>query len=324
MGYKYMFLVCNAMVNEPAEEKGEQPDIPKFKTNPVYRDMFPKYSEAEIETLKTSIKTFGQLHPIYVNDEDEILDGYKRYEACLRLGISPKYIRIKFDSKEGEVLFILECNLNRRDLNAFQRIEAIVLHREPIERERAAKRKSSGLKQGNRSPMAQIDTYGDEGRIREILAPAARVGDITYYKGSWLIRHGSAQIIDKLRKDIMKIDRAYTLLRSHREQQETRPFKGEVVKMNAAILLIRGPVREVDEATIPKRSLDVIFPSADCSTDKKLMRDIAIFAHRSLRRGGCLVLYASHGSLGTVLSTVAKHANDLELIHALPVVFGSD
>ena len=102
--------------------------------------------------------------------------------------------------------------MNRRDLNAYQRIEVIALHREPIEKKRAEQRKLSGLKQGDKTPMAQIHTYGEEGRLREILAPAARVGDNTYYKGSWLVKNAPEEIKQRLRQDDVTIESAFTSL----------------------------------------------------------------------------------------------------------------
>jgi len=93
---------------------------------------------------------------------------------------------------------------------------------------------------------------------------------------------------------------------------------------NELSLRAAGQIKNVDDVTIPKKSLDLIFPSADFSSDKKLLKDLAEFASRSLRREGILMLHSKHTSVATVLKTISKTARDLKLIHILPIVLKID
>ena len=79
------------------EEEEQSPALP-FKINPLFRDIFPKYSEAQMEELVKSIRKYGQLQDIFINKKDEILNGHNTHEVCRLLGIAPKYRVMNFNS----------------------------------------------------------------------------------------------------------------------------------------------------------------------------------------------------------------------------------
>jgi ParB-like chromosome segregation protein Spo0J len=64
------------------------------KINEEYVDLLPKLSEEEYESLKSSIRKNGlrflNKHPIIVNNQGVILDGYHRFKACQELGLESK------------------------------------------------------------------------------------------------------------------------------------------------------------------------------------------------------------------------------------------
>ena len=74
-----------------------------------------------------------------MNPEGVILDGNNRYDACMELGIEPKYEIKNFDNPSEEKKFVIESNLTRRHLTKFQRIEVAIPLIE-IERENWRKR----------------------------------------------------------------------------------------------------------------------------------------------------------------------------------------
>jgi len=249
------------------------------------------------------------------------LDGHNRYIACKNLGIQPIYETRNLPNREEEVLFILECNFNRRNLNDFQKVEKVVLYREPIETKRAEKRKLRGLTQGNRSPMAQIRTYEVTGRVRKLLAPFAGVGETTYYEASWLVKNASESMKQKLRESRVSIDAAYSSLRRQSPKKEQLYFKGTTFKTDFGASLIHGRPGEIDRRTIPYKSIDLIFPTCDCSSDSRMTKEIAEFASSRLRQGGFLVLYSRHDSVGKIDNVLAKRARDLDLVHVMSASF---
>lgn len=297
--------------------------MPPFKTNPVYQNMF-QVMEEQITKVEHSIVRYGQLHPIFVNRDGVILNGHKRYKICNKLGRDCKYEVKRFDNPDDELLFVLDCNLNNGDHTDFEKIEALVLHWEPIEKKRAEQRKLIGLKRGDKSPLVQINTYGEEGRVREILAPLAGVGEMTYYHASWLIKNGPIEILAKLRRNLISIDGTYALLHSKHKESEKLPFNGEVLRLDSSVLLLRGSFADVDDILIPKGSLYIIFPSEDLSSDTKRLKVLGKFASKSLRAGGYLILYCKHTSVGIASSTINKVAKSLRLVQVLSAPFAPE
>ena len=102
---------------------------PQVKINPEYASLV---SELSPEALKQFIKKENGLYvPIIVNQNGIILDGHHRYKACQELGIEPKTSVREFKDKLDEQLFVIDCNLIRRQLNNFQRTE-LALRSKPI------------------------------------------------------------------------------------------------------------------------------------------------------------------------------------------------
>jgi hypothetical protein len=67
----------------------------ELKINEELRNLVPKMSEAEFETLKQSIFEEGQKIPIDVMEDGTIIDGHNRFDACGIVGVEPKYVIVK-------------------------------------------------------------------------------------------------------------------------------------------------------------------------------------------------------------------------------------
>ena len=121
-------------------------DKPKseLEVNQEYTSLVPQLSAEEYESLKQSIKENGLYVPIIVNQDGIILDGHHRYKVCQELGIKePKTLVKEFKEKLDEQLFVIDCNLRRRQLNNFQRTE-LALKSKSILTEIAKKNMSLG------------------------------------------------------------------------------------------------------------------------------------------------------------------------------------
>jgi hypothetical protein len=88
---------------------------------------FPAMCEEDFEALVADIKANGQREPITIYEE-QVLDGWHRYQACNRLGIKP----VQFNLPEGKdpATFVESLNLHRRHLTGSQRAIAVVTVRE--------------------------------------------------------------------------------------------------------------------------------------------------------------------------------------------------
>jgi len=81
---------------------------------------FPDLSDEDFQALKESIKRNGQRDKILLFD-DQILDGWHRYRACLELGKAPIFGVFTGDA----VQCVIDKNIHRRQLTASQRAMAL-------------------------------------------------------------------------------------------------------------------------------------------------------------------------------------------------------
>jgi ParB-like chromosome segregation protein Spo0J len=100
-----------------------------MKIHPV-AEMFPMMTEEELDELAADIKANGLLNPITKDNDDTLIDGRNRLEACSRAGVEPK-----FETLNGTdpVAYILAQNVKRRHLSKGQQAMAVVLSRSQME-----------------------------------------------------------------------------------------------------------------------------------------------------------------------------------------------
>src|SRR5262249_25433932 len=91
-----------------------------------YEHLMPPVTASEYERLKRSIKEEGRLLlPIVLNQDNVILDGHHRFQACQELGIPIRIDKKDFTGRPlDEMMYVVNVNLYRRSLNDFQRVEA--------------------------------------------------------------------------------------------------------------------------------------------------------------------------------------------------------
>ncbi len=89
----------------------------KLEFHPL-ANIFPLMEGKEFDDLCEDIAENGQLEPIWLDDENRILDGRNRYRACTEMGIRPRTKRWV----GGDALqFVVSLNLHRRHLTESQR-----------------------------------------------------------------------------------------------------------------------------------------------------------------------------------------------------------
>lgn len=183
-----------------------------LQINPEYASLVSELSPEEYESLKQSIMKNGLYLPIIVNQNGIILDGHHRYKACQALGIEPKTIVKEFEDKLDEHLFVIDCNLIRRQLNSFQRTE-LALKSKPI-LEAIVKRNESLGGKGDRSltPLGRVDDW---------IGRRAGVSRDTVRKVKKILEEEI--ITDKIKEDLrsgkLSINEAYEKVELNQESQ---------------------------------------------------------------------------------------------------------
>jgi N6-adenosine-specific RNA methylase IME4 len=180
-----------------------------------YAELVPPLTDEEYNSLKQSIKENGQQLPILVNNEGVVLDGHHRFKICDELKITPKHKTETFENKLYEKLFVIDSNLQRRQLNKFQRTE-LHLVRQPILKEIAEKNQKAGVK---------LDTSGlikPEGKdgVNEKIGKLAKVGHDTVRKVKNIKEKGTKEIIDKVRSGQLSISYAAKMVNNTEAHKE--------------------------------------------------------------------------------------------------------
>ena len=88
-----------------------------------YSEAVPPLSTEEYKSLLESINHRGLLVPLVVNAKGIILDGHHRLSVCTDLGKTPTYVIKEFDNEDEEFQYVVETNVNRRQMNSFQKVE---------------------------------------------------------------------------------------------------------------------------------------------------------------------------------------------------------
>jgi ParB/RepB/Spo0J family partition protein len=226
-----------------------RPSKPQFRISPEYASLVSGLSPEEFESLKRSIKMNGLYVPIIVNQDGTILDGHHRFRACQELGIEPKTIVREFSDKLEEQLFVIDCNLIRRQLNKFQRTE-MALKLKPLLEEIARRNESLGGK-GDRSltPLGRVDD-----RIGE----QAGVSRDTVRKVEKILENKriSAEIKESVRLGKLSINEAYEIVEQDLEGQSFyQKYCKAADELNKSVAEIDSlPERTIDEKEILRAS----------------------------------------------------------------------
>jgi hypothetical protein len=177
------------------------------------------------------------------------LDGHHRYKVCQELGIKPHYNVKEFKDEFHEKLFVIDCNIKRRQLNNFQRVK-LALKSKSIKEEIAWKNSQSNLKQNssylptdrnltvdsssnnNSADASDSDSNSSNGkaggRVDEQIGEIADVSRDTVRKVEKILQYipEESEIMQKLRSGEMSINEAHELiikeerLKQEQEQQE--------------------------------------------------------------------------------------------------------
>jgi ParB-like nuclease family protein len=171
--------------------------------NEEYASLVPEISPEEYEALRQSVKENGLYLPIIVNQNGVLLDGHHRYKEYQELGITASHMVKEFADELDDKLFVIDCNLTRRQLNNFQRTELALKSKSILEA--IAKRNESlgGKGDRNLTPL---------GRVDEKMGEKAGVSRDTVRKVEKIIEFFSEdqdEVLGKLRLGKISVNEAY-------------------------------------------------------------------------------------------------------------------
>ena len=178
------------------------------KVNPEYKNLVPKLNKEDDLNLDESIKIHGIREPLTFNRKNVILDGHSRLEKAekYKIKLIPKKVR-HFDNPLEEEKYVIECNLQRRHLNSFQKVELGIPLIE-IESQLAKQRQKANLK-NNKSSLAPNEANDKKGKTVKKVSEKITVPPSTIERAKTIIEKGSDELKDKVRSGKTSINSAY-------------------------------------------------------------------------------------------------------------------
>lgn len=159
-------------------------DYDDFVIHQAYLEAMPRPNYEENQALDLKLIQRGQQEPIKVNRKMWILDGYTRHDLLGQRGKKIKYMFMDFNSSHDEWEYVVETNVMRRQLNKYQRIEA--MYGMYKNRKQEIKNKNydgwiavmQSVKKGN---TTAIDVAEDIGYHRQAINKISRVLEKNFY-----------------------------------------------------------------------------------------------------------------------------------------------
>ena len=151
----------------------------KIKIDKKFQSIVQPLSDIEYTLLEQDILARGCLDPLKVwKGHNILLDGYHRYKICQENNLDFKVEEVNFPDRETAEAWIIQNQLARRNLNAFQRCE-IAMKAEPFLRKEAKKQ------QGKRTDILLLKIKGLDTQKR--LAGMANVSKTTMHHVKYII-----------------------------------------------------------------------------------------------------------------------------------------
>ena len=177
--------------------------------------LIPPLSNDEFTRLEQSILHEGCRDPIIIWG-NIIVDGHNRYKICSIHKIPYSTRPIEFSDRNSAMLWMLQNQLARRNLNDFQRIE-LVRKFEAAVKAQAKERQLSELKQNQDTVRENFPTRG---RASDELGNLAGVSRKTYEHATAVLDSAPEEVIQAARNQELSINSAYEVTKLPQEQQD--------------------------------------------------------------------------------------------------------
>jgi hypothetical protein len=155
--------------------------------------LFPPLSDEKFEELAADIGKNGQLEPIVINRQNQLIDGRNRLRVCESLDITPR--TIFFDDVRNiggmsEADYIWSKNVLRRQLTDDQRAAIAVKWSDTV-KEAAKVQQLAGLKRGDRKPVLADSPKREPMNTRKALAKKANTTEHKIRQAEQAAKQGS-------------------------------------------------------------------------------------------------------------------------------------
>ena len=184
-----------------------------------FAELIPPLTSEEYKRLERSILADGCRDALVVWG-DTLVDGHNRYHICTKHNIPYTTVSKDFDDRNAAMLWMMNNQLSRRNLNDFQRVE-IVRKCESAVKAQAKERQLSELKQNQTTVVEILPERAKTGnRSRDTLGAMAGVSGKTYEHATAILDKAPEEVIQAVRKGDISINKAYTDMKKAEHKAE--------------------------------------------------------------------------------------------------------
>lgn len=280
----------------------ERIKLNEIKVKEEYLKRVPRMKPEDLKAFKESIELNGIQEPLVLNSDLVLLDGHSRYQEAKDQCIEYVPYRIKdFKDILLEKKYVAECNLARRHLNTYQKIE-LGDYLVDIEKELAKKRMSDG---GKGIKVSSSDPTLQTGRITDIIAKRIGSSSATTMRGLYVKQHATPQQKESLLCGKTEINTIYKQLK---KQEKTKQRKDELKKIKTnlpkSVTLFNNDFKKNN---IAENSVSLIITDPDYTKyNSGIYEELAKHAMSVLKPGGSMLCYTGHYIIPEVLNAVKK------------------
>jgi len=214
--------------------------IPVPRIDPAFRALIPPLSAEEYSQLEHNIVSSKKCRDALVVWDGTLVDGHNRMEICARHGITFEIKEMDFVSRDEAMIWILDNQLGRRNLNDAMRIELAIMKTELLRKQAMVnKSRNGGNKKAGRSGSIRqgalnlSDPYDNcsaeftksskpesaKINIHKTVATEAGVSHGTVQNYMEITKHGNPELRDAVKDGTLKIGTAHRLLDKELKKQ---------------------------------------------------------------------------------------------------------
>lgn len=212
-----------------------------------FENLIPPLTNDEYSRLEQSILAEGCRDPI-ITWNGIIIDGHHRFKICKKHKIAFQTVQKEFASRDEVILWMIQNQLGRRNLNDLHRVEIVRKYEEAVKAQAEQR-----MLAGKAAPQVNLPE-GQKSRkqSRDELGSLAGVSGSTYEHATKVIDHAPTPIVNAARNNQISINAAYEVTKLPEPQQSEiaqRIEQGEPAKSVIAEVRSRNRKSQPDTTT---------------------------------------------------------------------------
>jgi ParB-like chromosome segregation protein Spo0J len=196
----------------------------------------PPLDKDRLQDLRNSLsKGYDKDYPLIVwKGHDIIVDGHHRYTICEELGIEPVISERTFESIEDAILYAIDHQKSRRNLDAGQLAIVGITRFEAEEKINARKRQLVNLKQGSDAPVLVTSSVKERGgESAAIIAEKAGVKKSNIYQVRAVREKGIPELETMIMKEGLSPNFANIIVQNDSREEQKELVKSGIAAVNA-------------------------------------------------------------------------------------------